>query len=130
MSSRNGKVSLVPIDCAYCGATVAPGDVTRDHLVPRSAGFSLNGENRVLCCFICNNIKGNLLFKSMAEARAWVLAQRQAFGVAPTATSVKDWVQRPVRKARRQRVHGRTPMLATRRRKALPWELVEKAEAK
>ena len=47
--------------CQYCGAIFSAGDLTLDHVVPRSRGGSGSWENLVSCCRGCNNLKGNRL---------------------------------------------------------------------
>jgi len=49
--------------CQYCGAT---GDLTFDHIVPRSAGGITSWENVVAACSSCNLGKGS---KSLQQAR-------------------------------------------------------------
>ncbi len=48
--------------CMYCGAT---GDLTIDHVVPRSRGGNSSWENLVACCRACNLAKG---YKTPEEA--------------------------------------------------------------
>ncbi len=45
--------------CQYCGRTLGAGDLTMDHVVPRSRGGTSCWENLVACCIPCNNKKGN-----------------------------------------------------------------------
>lgn len=42
--------------CAYCGST---HDLSRDHVVPKSRGGSLDPSNIVIACRNCNSAKGN-----------------------------------------------------------------------
>lgn len=44
--------------CQYCGATVAPGAATYDHVLPRSQGGKTSWENVVIACAPCNQRKG------------------------------------------------------------------------
>ncbi len=44
--------------CAYCGETFARGDLTRDHIVPRSKGGADTWTNCVTACLRCNQAKG------------------------------------------------------------------------
>ena len=44
--------------CQYCGAA---GELTLDHIVPRSRGGRTNWDNIVCCCRRCNARKGNRL---------------------------------------------------------------------
>src|SRR5512140_4009320 len=47
--------------CQYCGAVLASGELTLDHVVPRSRGGLSTWENLVACCHECNRRKGNQL---------------------------------------------------------------------
>jgi 5-methylcytosine-specific restriction endonuclease McrA len=47
--------------CQYCGKILAAGELTLDHVVPRSRGGSSTWENLVACCHNCNRRKGNQL---------------------------------------------------------------------
>src|SRR6478672_10808039 len=47
--------------CQYCGVLLASGDLTLDHVIPRSRGGSSTWENLVACCHPCNRRKGNHL---------------------------------------------------------------------
>jgi len=45
--------------CQYCGEVFASGDLTLDHVIPRSRGGNSTWENLVACCHACNRQKGN-----------------------------------------------------------------------
>ncbi len=45
--------------CQYCGAQPGRGDLTLDHVVPRSLGGETKWENVVTACRACNQRKGN-----------------------------------------------------------------------
>jgi 5-methylcytosine-specific restriction endonuclease McrA len=45
--------------CQYCGVVLAAGELTLDHVVPRSRGGTSTWENLVACCHPCNRRKGN-----------------------------------------------------------------------
>jgi 5-methylcytosine-specific restriction endonuclease McrA len=47
--------------CYYCGACVAPKDLTMDHLVPLARGGRSTKANIVAACKDCNNKKKYLL---------------------------------------------------------------------
>ena len=47
--------------CHYCGRTVAPKDLTLDHIVPLARGGRSTKGNCVPACKECNNRKQNLL---------------------------------------------------------------------
>ena len=45
--------------CQYCHRTLPSGELTLDHVVPRSRSGESAWENLVACCHHCNNRKGN-----------------------------------------------------------------------
>jgi 5-methylcytosine-specific restriction endonuclease McrA len=45
--------------CQYCHKTFAGGDLTLDHVIPRSRAGETSWENLVASCHTCNNRKGN-----------------------------------------------------------------------
>jgi 5-methylcytosine-specific restriction endonuclease McrA len=53
--------------CAYCGRSARPGgglasgDLTVDHVLPRSRGGQSTWTNTVACCRKCNFLKGDRL---------------------------------------------------------------------
>ena len=47
--------------CQYCENRHSPGDLTLDHVVPRSRGGASSWENLVAACRRCNNRKGDRL---------------------------------------------------------------------
>lgn len=47
--------------CQYCGRSGGAGDLTLDHVVPRSRGGAGSWENLVAACRRCNNRKGDRL---------------------------------------------------------------------
>jgi len=47
--------------CQYCSTTLASGELTLDHVIPRSRGGLSTWENLVACCHPCNRRKGNQL---------------------------------------------------------------------
>jgi 5-methylcytosine-specific restriction endonuclease McrA len=64
--------------CQYCGAALPSGELTLDHVIPRSRGGSSTWENLVACCHGCNRRKGNQYvheagMKLMREPRAFNL---------------------------------------------------------
>jgi 5-methylcytosine-specific restriction endonuclease McrA len=64
--------------CQYCGEVLASGELTLDHVIPRSRGGLSTWENLVACCHPCNHRKGNQLLvettmKLMREPRAFNL---------------------------------------------------------
>ena len=64
--------------CQYCGAALPAGELTLDHVIPRSRGGASTWENLVACCHPCNRRKGNQYvqeagMKLMREPRAFNL---------------------------------------------------------
>jgi 5-methylcytosine-specific restriction endonuclease McrA len=45
--------------CQYCARTLNSGELTLDHVIPRSRAGETAWENLVACCHHCNNRKGN-----------------------------------------------------------------------
>ena len=45
--------------CQYCSTTLPSGELTLDHVIPRSRGGLSTWENLVACCHPCNNRKGS-----------------------------------------------------------------------
>ena len=43
--------------CQYCGDSVSPRHLTRDHVIPRSRGGRNVWTNVVACCFGCNSVR-------------------------------------------------------------------------
>ena len=59
--------------CQYCGEALPPGELTLDHVIPRSRGGNSTWENLVACCHSCNRRKGNRMitrWRYGAAARA------------------------------------------------------------
>ncbi|MGB9613487.1 MAG: HNH endonuclease [Candidatus Margulisiibacteriota bacterium] len=50
--------------CQYCGKT--GGNLTIDHVIPKSRGGEDCWENMVVCCVRCNNRKGNQTLEEAA----------------------------------------------------------------
>ena len=44
--------------CQYCGVAREPGELTYDHVLPRSQGGTTDWTNIVTCCVDCNRKKG------------------------------------------------------------------------
>ncbi|MGO9272088.1 MAG: HNH endonuclease [Terriglobia bacterium] len=47
--------------CQFCGNTLPAGELTLDHVIPRSRGGHTDWDNLVACCHGCNNRKGDRL---------------------------------------------------------------------
>ncbi len=45
--------------CQYCQKIMPAGELTLDHVMPRSRGGPTSWENLVACCHPCNNRKGS-----------------------------------------------------------------------
>src|ERR1017187_10320781 len=45
--------------CQYCHRTMPSGELTLDHVIPRSRAGESAWENLVACCHYCNNRKGS-----------------------------------------------------------------------
>lgn len=57
--SRKGILLRDGATCQYCRRQFAAGELTMDHVIPRSRGGLSTWENLVSACFGCNNRKGN-----------------------------------------------------------------------
>ena len=64
--------------CQYCGEKKPAGDLTLDHILPRSRGGDNSPVNIVTACVSCNNRKGD---RTPAEARMPLLTSQSALRV-------------------------------------------------
>lgn len=48
--------------CIYCGSRLHYGNATTDHIIPISEGGNNAQVNLMVCCFNCNNQRGNMKF--------------------------------------------------------------------
>jgi 5-methylcytosine-specific restriction endonuclease McrA len=55
--------------CQYCAVVLPAGELTLDHVVPRSRGGLSTWENLVACCHACNRRKGNHLLSELTEIK-------------------------------------------------------------
>jgi 5-methylcytosine-specific restriction endonuclease McrA len=55
--------------CQYCGIALAPGELTLDHVIPRSRGGTSTWENLVACCHECNRRKGNRMLNEIDDMK-------------------------------------------------------------
>ncbi len=55
--------------CQYCGIVLNSGELTLDHVQPRSRGGLSTWENLVACCHNCNRRKGNHLLNEQTEMK-------------------------------------------------------------
>lgn len=53
--------------CQYCGVVLPSGELTLDHVVPRSRGGNSTWENLVACCHACNRRKGNRMLSEIED---------------------------------------------------------------
>ncbi len=71
--------------CLYCentfGSIIRRGHKTIslrlnwDHFVPYSYGLTNGGDNWVAACHVCNGIKSNRMFETVARAKTFILAR-------------------------------------------------------
>jgi 5-methylcytosine-specific restriction endonuclease McrA len=64
--------------CQYCGQVLHAGELTLDHVVPRSRGGLSTWENLVACCHPCNRKKGNAL---LVELNMKLLREPRSFNL-------------------------------------------------
>ena len=64
--------------CQYCLKTLNSGELTLDHVIPRSRAGETTWENLVACCHYCNNRKGN---RTPEEAGMKLLRQPRPFSL-------------------------------------------------
>lgn len=55
--------------CQYCGIVLTAGELTLDHVIPRSRGGQSTWENLVACCHSCNRRKGNSMLHELDEIK-------------------------------------------------------------
>lgn len=55
--------------CQYCACVLPAGELTLDHVLPRSKGGLSTWENLVACCHECNRRKGNQLLQELADMK-------------------------------------------------------------
>jgi len=64
--------------CQYCHRTLPSGELTLDHVIPRSRAGESAWENLVACCHGCNNRKGS---RTPEEAGMKLLRQPRPFSL-------------------------------------------------
>src|ERR1700752_5004513 len=67
--------------CQYCGELMPSGELTLDHVIPRSRGGASTWENLVACCHPCNRQKGN---QFPAEAGMKLMREPRSFNLHPS----------------------------------------------
>ncbi len=55
--------------CQYCGVILSAGELTLDHVIPRSRGGLSTWENLVACCHTCNRRKGNQMLHELTDMK-------------------------------------------------------------
>ena len=55
--------------CQYCNVVLTAGELTLDHVIPRSRGGLSTWENLVACCHDCNRRKGNQLLHELTDMK-------------------------------------------------------------
>ena len=87
---RRKSMSKLPMDpiqerdnfiCQYCGKDCLETlddwhGCSIDHFLPKKAGGTNDDSNRITSCHYCNQIKGQRVFKTMDEARAYIIKRR------------------------------------------------------
>jgi 5-methylcytosine-specific restriction endonuclease McrA len=63
------KNILLRNSCQYCGVVLPAGELTLDHVMPRSRGGLSTWENLVACCHSCNRRKGNHLLSELSDIK-------------------------------------------------------------
>lgn len=64
--------------CQYCQRVLPSGEMTLDHVMPRSRHGETAWENLVACCHSCNNRKGN---RTPEEAGMKLMRQPRPFSL-------------------------------------------------
>lgn len=70
--SRKGILLRDGFTCQYCAKRLTAGELTLDHVIPRSRMGGSTWENLVASCFPCNNRKSN---RTPQEARMELVKQ-------------------------------------------------------
>src|SRR5258707_1917796 len=55
--------------CQYCSVVLTAGELTLDHVVPRSRGGLSTWENLVACCHNCNRRKGKQMLHELTDMK-------------------------------------------------------------
>ena len=66
--------------CQYCQVILTAGELTLDHVIPRSRGGLSTWENLVACCHDCNRRKGNQMLRR-DDGDAPACASRKPFSL-------------------------------------------------
>ena len=76
--SRKNILMRDRFTCQYCLRTLPSGELTLDHVVPRSRSGESAWENLVACCHACNNHKGS---RTPEEAGMRLVRQPRPFSL-------------------------------------------------
>lgn len=76
--SRKNILMRDRFTCQYCMRTLPSGELTLDHVVPRSRSGESAWENLVACCHDCNNRKGS---RTPEEAGMQLVRQPRPFSL-------------------------------------------------
>jgi 5-methylcytosine-specific restriction endonuclease McrA len=76
--SRKNILMRDRFTCQYCSRTLPSGELTLDHVLPRSRSGESAWENLVACCHACNNRKGS---RTPEEADMRLVRQPRPFSL-------------------------------------------------
>ena len=76
--------------CQYCHRTMPSGELTLDHVIPRSRAGESAWENLVACCHPCNNRKGS---RTPEEAGMKLLRQPRPFSLHTSRHLMRCWAR-------------------------------------
>jgi 5-methylcytosine-specific restriction endonuclease McrA len=76
--SRKNILMRDRFTCQYCSRTLPSGELTLDHVLPRSRAGESAWENLVACCHACNNRKGS---RTPEEAGMHLVRQPRPFSL-------------------------------------------------
>ncbi len=76
--SRKNILMRDRFTCQYCLRTLPSGELTLDHVIPRSRSGESAWENLVACCHACNNRKGS---RTPEEAGMRLVRQPRPFSL-------------------------------------------------
>ncbi len=110
--------------CQYCGLDGMASfenalAMSVDFVMPRARKGKKDDRNLVACCRSCNLIKGTRVYRNFDEAKAYVLARREALSKAwetkkaappKTAKAQKPAAQRETAKTASASVVGSSPL--------------------
>ena len=94
--------------CQYCGLDGMASfenalNMSVDFVVPRARKGKKDERNLVACCRSCNMIKGRRVYRNFEDAKAYVLARREALrGAWEAKKTAPDKPARPDKPGQRQ----------------------------